>query len=1044
MNKTEAREQFFAQLSQQETAARQQFQQYLRFPPHQSLIGTQKGEEWRRTETEAFEQRLSEWRMGEEKRFLEWETSGELTLTYGEPVGIREIALAAQTDPKYAEHLAGFYGQYFEPTIFDIAYFAKHGDVEAANYLAQFYGGRQVGSHIVDITDIAALTKAGKTEEAEILARFYGKPVTAITYPSVLAPPVRKEGIISPETLILLGERGVDIESVAEYVGLPYRIEEGSFLVEVPLEQKYITYIFFDVPVTISYFGETPTKEQVKGQLMTPKREEAYLGVHGWILPETERLKLQWQLGFEVRYVGGEPYQIKDVARAAKFFPERIMALHKLREATLHFQKVTADAVRLVEAQRDESEKFYKSIGFPQFGGKYAPFEVPEGHKIVDIVETAQGLEAKFKRTSMPLIVGIGTPVRIDVSTDKIPLVGIGTPLPTTGTVQPLDLQFIRGFWPAPTHKFQYIPSKGFVSVPITGFLTPKGSVTLSQLIYGKAEAREKIPSVLQLPSALSGRGLYVLGGFVEGTIEPFPSSIFELPSKRPEVIVGRVAGEAVSLWFWSKAFSQGWELGKELTPQIVKQPLGQVRTAVTGLAKAPFRPLEYQFKQHAPRFLLRTVYGKQLGEAIYIEREWGWGWTYSELLKGRTEFGKAVEYGVGTQDIMGTGIPFYRAETLHYSVPTKEWARIHAFERLYSQYLATKQLSWRLGLYPAYGISLGGLGLEIAKYPSGLPFTEKVMQAQEFPIYRLEQEMRLGFKGGKVEQQIRDIWTVPTGKKTTLSYKAGFEFEQQTLMPLKTQFFTPKPPQPTFKVFRGTPSTPFETTLRRAVEKETVRGLGGMTAQQLAPIISREFPLQPPSPQTLHQALVKPTRTVVRKGFFIDWGQIGLAEQITVPSKSVHLGLLATFGLKAFAMPKIERGVWEREFAFPIVTPSVKQPTMPEIGLKPMEVEEVRPVERQIQKVFQLQMLALTVPTTLLTKQAEKFFRDVPRAQQVDRMVPEFRFEPPRLPMFEDDLFGKRRRRRKGERRRVRVGWYEAKYPVKKARQMMKYLWGV
>jgi len=51
------------------------------------------------------------------------------------------------------------------------------------------------------------------------------------------------------------------------------------------------------------------------------------------------------------------------------------------------------DTARLIA----ESEAFYTSIGYSQFGGKYAPFLVPEGAKIQDITATPQGLQVTFK-----------------------------------------------------------------------------------------------------------------------------------------------------------------------------------------------------------------------------------------------------------------------------------------------------------------------------------------------------------------------------------------------------------------------------------------------------------------------------------------------------------------------------------------------------------------------------------------------------------------------------------------------------------------------
>jgi len=44
-----------------------------------------------------------------------------------------------------------------------------------------------------------------------------------------------------------------------------------------------------------------------------------------------------------------------------------------------------------------ESHKFYQSLGYPQFGGKYQPFTVPSGAKIKSIVESGEGLDITFE-----------------------------------------------------------------------------------------------------------------------------------------------------------------------------------------------------------------------------------------------------------------------------------------------------------------------------------------------------------------------------------------------------------------------------------------------------------------------------------------------------------------------------------------------------------------------------------------------------------------------------------------------------------------------
>jgi hypothetical protein len=79
-------------------------------------------------------------------------------------------------------------------------------------------------------------------------------------------------------------------------------------------------------------------------------------------------------------------------------------------EATQRFlqQPKLAEHTRQIAAQRfqearyrerlGESESFFESIGYPQFGGKYAPFEVPSGFKVWNITESEGKLQVQFRQ----------------------------------------------------------------------------------------------------------------------------------------------------------------------------------------------------------------------------------------------------------------------------------------------------------------------------------------------------------------------------------------------------------------------------------------------------------------------------------------------------------------------------------------------------------------------------------------------------------------------------------------------------------------------
>lgn len=61
------------------------------------------------------------------------------------------------------------------------------------------------------------------------------------------------------------------------------------------------------------------------------------------------------------------------------------------------FIDVAAEAKQQTEIKK--SVDFFTSIGYPQFGGKYAPFDIPEGHHVGEIAEAEGSLKISFHDT---------------------------------------------------------------------------------------------------------------------------------------------------------------------------------------------------------------------------------------------------------------------------------------------------------------------------------------------------------------------------------------------------------------------------------------------------------------------------------------------------------------------------------------------------------------------------------------------------------------------------------------------------------------------
>jgi len=88
------------------------------------------------------------------------------------------------------------------------------------------------------------------------------------------------------------------------------------------------------------------------------------------------------------------------------------------------------------------SHSFYRGLGYPEFGGRYAPFTVPSGAKIQSIVETESGLKITFE----------GTREKIEdyVQTEDEPLKlpkALGTSAFTESLLAPVEKKVVKEEW---------------------------------------------------------------------------------------------------------------------------------------------------------------------------------------------------------------------------------------------------------------------------------------------------------------------------------------------------------------------------------------------------------------------------------------------------------------------------------------------------------------------------------------------------------------------------------------------------------------------
>ena len=302
-----------------------------------------------------------------------------------------------------------------------------------------------------------------------------------------------------------------------------------------------------------------------------------------------------------------------------------------------------------------------------------------------------------------------------------------------------------------------------------------------------------------------------------EATIGEYEEYILGKPTARSELMTKEQLAVTYGIILASIA---GYKILPKAAPWILKK-IGKTR---------PAQWLGYEFRAKAPKRLLGLVYGKKGAAIIDIERTWGWDWTYSELLKGRTAYGRAAKAVWGTEAVTRTGIPFYRHQTLWGMMPTKEWEFIRWLQQEgfveMPRRAIERQLKWSLGVSPAFGISAEQLMKEAARFPEGkhlgYPLKEKMMAAEKVTVYKTEKILRTSLEGSKLKAEIVSGWSIPTEAKTKFTYRGAFEFEQATKMIMPSRLYVPKVSERALtmaiKPIRGVPTTPFETTLKKAM----------------------------------------------------------------------------------------------------------------------------------------------------------------------------------------------------------------------------------
>jgi len=261
--------------------------------------------------------------------------------------------------------------------------------------------------------------------------------------------------------------------------------------------------------------------------------------------------------------------------------------------------------------------------------------------------------------------------------------------------------------------------------------------------------------------------------------------------------------------------------------PKIIKSPFEKVGGEVT-----------YQFHQHAPEWLLKVAYGKEMGVAITVERQWAWGKPVAEGTAGLLE--------------ETFGMPFYRAETLHYAMPVLEWQRVTYMEWLAPRVAIESQWGWSKAVVGGTaGLLEESFGMPFYRAES-LHYSMPTLEWQRVkftewiaPRVRVESQWgweseALGLKGG--EPALTAMVKPEAFRAAESLHMAVATIRQPERWYLRTSGFT---------------RTPMEVTLQRATEDKIFGALshGGLSATQELDVIKG---ITAPSPETF---LTAPTR---------------------------------------------------------------------------------------------------------------------------------------------------------------------------------------
>ena len=237
------------------------------------------------------------------------------------------------------------------------------------------------------------------------------------------------------------------------------------------------------------------------------------------------------------------------------------------------------------------SHSFYRGLGYPEFGGRYAPFTVPSGAKVKGISETSEGLKIEFEPSAIIAenyfafkgkdAQGQDVPLREEylfVQGKEEPLKlpkALGTSAFTESLLVPVEKKVVKEEWPSET----------LYNVKLGDIIDPMASLKAGKLVG--TEIRPFWPiAVFLAPFEWATYGLAMILRGDQGPIgtpprtETFGQMVVSGSAKNypSYVVAASLLGEFAFSEFLGKAMG----IGTEMIGGVVKPVASNVRTGVS------------------------------------------------------------------------------------------------------------------------------------------------------------------------------------------------------------------------------------------------------------------------------------------------------------------------------------------------------------------------------------------------------------------------------------------------------------------------------